>query len=469
MFSALRTRILDFMSPRRDDTSSRSPVQQSPLHKVKDGRVSKPGTSKPQKPVDAQQLMSNALENLEKKNYITSTSHGATEAESSETEDINTNGSETPSERSTPMTSPSTASIIGKDTAWIAEDKKQKSLDYLDCDAAGDILSSDNDSDEGSDSETQQLSKAEQAENAFDLEVEGSEMRKAIAIEDNPGWTQSEIDLFNKLNMRGFEPLFPTPWHIDFPTLPPGLFSSNDQLVFIKSLCSKDFRAQRALSVLLSLGPKVRDRLRCKLSPVPTITREIRDYIKWSHVDAGLDKCDPIPALAFVSANEGESVASAVTRARDQMHDLGRQYREEFRIVPDKAPKKQPTNPKAEKNSTVKQVSDNDLDEDKILDDEDEVAEELAELLEEGEEEFEPLPTIYGIVVIHTVVSVVTYNSSIVGKDIRALALFDFGIEDQDVWNSFAVAILVVWVRNYLDGLHWAQVVPQVKEEDPDA
>lgn len=105
------------------------------------------------------------------------------------------------------------------------------------------------------------------------------------------------------------------------------------------------------------------------------------------------------------------------------MHELGRQYREEFRVPP------------------------NDKD----------------------EEEFEPLPTIYGLIVIHTVVSVVTYNSSVVGKEIRALALFDFGIEQQDVWNSFAVAILVVWVRDYLVSLSWAEVASTIEEEDPDA
>ena len=84
------------------------------------------------------------------------------------------------------------------------------------------------------------------------------------------------------------------------------------------------------------------------------------------------------------------------------------------------------------------------------------------------EEEFEhELPTLYGLVIANTIVAIVSYNVAVPRKDLRTIAIFDFGDNDQDVWNAFAVAIVVVTVRNFLMGLEWEDKV-EVVEEDPD-
>lgn len=252
MFSALRLRVLEFMSPRqaRNDESSRS-LLQSPLHTVKHGRVSKASSSKPQKLPNSQHLMDRALESVGTENDNNSLCSGGILADGSVTDDDTTIKTETLSERTTPMTSPSTSGFNEKNTTPISKDTKHKAIEYQDHDATGGESSSGDGFDDRRGSMAPKLTKAEQTEHVLGVEVEGSEVRKAIVKEDHPGWSQSEIDLYNKLNMRGFQPLLPTPWHMDFPTFPPVLFSSNNERVFIKSLCGKDFRGMHPLFLLL--------------------------------------------------------------------------------------------------------------------------------------------------------------------------------------------------------------------------
>ena len=78
-----------------------------------------------------------------------------------------------------------------------------------------------------------------------------------------------------------------------------------------------------------------------------------------------------------------------------------------------------------------------------------------------------PLPTLFGFVIVHTVVALVAYDSSVEDSELHVLSLLDFGKEDQDVWNSFSVAITAVWVRNYLVSLDWPLL--ELEESDPDA
>lgn len=58
-------------------------------------------------------------------------------------------------------------------------------------------------------------------------ERQGHELRAA-------GWTEDAIFLFQKLGMRGFEPLLPSAWFEDFPMLPADLFTRNIDKAFVK-------------------------------------------------------------------------------------------------------------------------------------------------------------------------------------------------------------------------------------------
>ena len=68
------------------------------------------------------------------------------------------------------------------------------------------------------------------------------------------GWTQSEVDLFNRLNDRGAVPILPHSWQLDFPTMPDNLFSSNLDEVYIKPSEGTDFRGLSCLSEYFSLS-----------------------------------------------------------------------------------------------------------------------------------------------------------------------------------------------------------------------
>ena len=91
-----------------------------------------------------------------------------------------------------------------------------------------------------------------------------------------------------------------------------------------------------------------------------------------------------------------------------------------------------------------------------------------AKAVETDEVEFaHELPTLYGLIIANTIVAIVSYNVAVPHKALRTIAIFDFGDNDQDVWNAFAVAIVVVTVRNLLMGLEWEDKVEEAVE-DPD-
>lgn len=66
-------------------------------------------------------------------------------------------------------------------------------------------------------------------------EIQCRELRQA-------GWSEDSIFMFQKLNMRGFEPLLPNPWKKDFLTLPLNLFTTNDSKAFVKADGQSDYR-----------------------------------------------------------------------------------------------------------------------------------------------------------------------------------------------------------------------------------
>lgn len=58
-------------------------------------------------------------------------------------------------------------------------------------------------------------------------EKQGRELRDA-------GWTEDAVFLFQKLGLRGFEPILPIDWIDDFETLPEDLFTARLDKAFIK-------------------------------------------------------------------------------------------------------------------------------------------------------------------------------------------------------------------------------------------
>lgn len=62
-------------------------------------------------------------------------------------------------------------------------------------------------------------------------------------------WSKTERELFQHLALRGFEPLIPFNWALDFRTFPPPLFATKGQTPVIFSMYGSEFRG---MSLLLS-------------------------------------------------------------------------------------------------------------------------------------------------------------------------------------------------------------------------
>ena len=138
--------------------------------------------------------------------------------------------------------------------------------------------------------------------------------REAEAIAANPEiefWSKSERDLFTHLALRGFEPMLPRNWMIDFRTLPEQAFSNDDTSEpLIVPHILHEFRAVEALRNLFTLGGFVRD---CALShehlrPENLIRKAVCHYISWALADVEMKPEDrpylpPVYAVAILKAN----------------------------------------------------------------------------------------------------------------------------------------------------------------------
>ncbi len=166
--------------------------------------------------------------------------------------------------------------------------------------------------------------------------------------------------------------------------------------------------------------------------------REIESYIRWSERDAGLHREKHIPVLAVSTAQAGQSTQDVIDSVTAKLQHLAGRYREKWRIHP-----------------SVEGSGENDHGDN--------------ETEKEKEDGFEhELPTLYGLVIAHTVVAVVTLNATRPDRPVRSIALFDLGDDEQDVWNAFAIAIVVVLARHYLIGLRQFESESAGHPQDPD-
>lgn len=81
------------------------------------------------------------------------------------------------------------------------------------------------------------------------------------------------------------------------------------------------------------------------------------------------------------------------------------------------------------------------------------------------------LPTLYGVITSHTIMAFVSYDVHAETPLLRTVAMFDFGQEGYDVWNSLAVAIFVIHCRNRMMQLQDSLPLPEntTTDSDPDA
>lgn len=184
----------------------------------------------------------------------------------------------------------------------------------------------------------------------------------------------------------------------------------------------------KVLENMVHAGVLVRECFKFDQSPEKPLHNAVKKYFRWTMQDSKLDKKEHIPVLSVTCAHKGESAVSLIGRCTDRLHALGRQYRDMWR------------------KDDIKCKSDDGI-----------------------QHYMHELPTIFGIVIINSIVGFVTYDARYPGKAVRTMGNWDFGIAGQDVWHAFAVAIFVICARDYLMDLDDEGLLgPEIKDEDED-
>ena len=276
--------------------------------------------------------------------------------------------------------------------------------------------------------------------------------------EDGGTWTEAEKDLFYRLAMRGFEPLVPDHWDMDFKTLPPLLFSTEGQEPLIVPFSDREFRAKHFLRTLFGIAANVRDKRLAGLRTEPSIKRTLRQFISWALLDAGVHpsqrpRANPVHAL--VTMRRSETTYDVLRRMSRRLYKLARRYQDVHRVRQSIEPQSQlPTPPS---NEDCSKDSDSGYDD-------------------------AYMPTLIGLMIVSSVVAVVTLHSrsnppellfspdaarrrsfaSMISSNheesslavlkeesgLRFIAKFDFSTHDgYDVWDGFAMAICIMRIR----------------------
>ncbi|KAI1610955.1 hypothetical protein EDD36DRAFT_497820 [Exophiala viscosa] len=292
---------------------------------------------------------------------------------------------------------------------------------------------------------------------ADDMNEELMEERRryvaAIQLPRNSGiWSQTERDLFFHLAYRGFEPLLPQNWMLDFGTLPISVFVHDDvsDPPLVQNVVDNQFRAARALRQLFEAGHDVRDRV--YVSPgsyrEKILGKTVKRYLKWALTDVGFrpnSNAADFPVHVVVTKRRGQNTLQTLEHVAGKLQRLADRHQRARHIRP---------------SIEVQTTAEIDADETRVIEDDD------------------ALPTLIGLVIISSVIAVVTlspfsqpvvhssprirqtaspptsdpgtqstHKGDCIADSLRIIAEFDFSQKDQDVWNALGVAIVAMQIR----------------------
>ncbi|ODH53103.1 hypothetical protein GX48_00638 [Paracoccidioides brasiliensis] len=345
----------------------------------------------------------------------------------------------------------------GLKTSSAADDVYRPSPEIVDRNLVKDTARADHESDLSEEEimgKQYAVKKNDRKEVTFDFNMEKAR-RWADAVKlPNGHWGEAEQDLYFRLAMRGFEPLVPSSWQLDFSTLPESLFSyPGDNAPFIQSDKELEFRAIKALSDLFNLGNQVRDRQFVRLDPEPVMHRSIDNYIKWALQDSNFSNHpNAMPVHAVHTCKPSETTRYAVQTLNSRLVALANRYREAWKSTINT------------ETSFNKNNNDNEGD---------------ACTNRDGTHSF---PVITGFLICGPIVAVLTLDSNPKAHPVldsnttaKFISQFDFGEPGQDVWNALAVAIAVVRMRKTMAQLEtdWKEkstwmVGDLAEDTDPD-
>lgn len=277
----------------------------------------------------------------------------------------------------------------------------------------------------------------------------------AVKVPVDSNMSEEEKNLYLGLALRGIKPVMSFTWSKDFSTLPESLFAVPDgsdhqeaSLAF-KAQKGTDFAAIRAFRELLEVGGYVRDCRLLTVKPQVVIQRSIKKYIRWAVSDAGLRVTrEGLPVHVIYTQRSGQTALSAVTGLSKKMERLAERYR------------------KLHSDSYFGKLSKG--------------VKRLTHTEQPADSDFTKYwPTLVGFLVcgpIMTIASLDTDPTSVVWSEnaktrVKYLGQFDMSGIDQDVWNSLAIAIAVISMRNSLSRLanaYSGPLLPRFRHHDDD-
>lgn len=253
----------------------------------------------------------------------------------------------------------------------------------------------------------------ERNELGFNLTRERAQrLANAVQVPEDSNMCAEERDLYSELALRGIKPVMSYDWARDFSTLPESLFiernpsKDEEDKLTLKADKGTEFAAKRAFQELLKIGGCVRDCKILTVQPETVIERAIRKYIRWAITDAGL-KTGPeiIPVHTIYIQRPGESTLSAVAGLGKRLERMAQRHQ------------------RAHGNAYW--------------------------------------PSLIGFLICGPILSIMTLDtnpqSEVWAKEggdgedpesrAKYLGLFDMSEGDSDVWNSLAVALAVIQMR----------------------
>ncbi|KAI7481374.1 hypothetical protein KC357_g3807 [Hortaea werneckii] len=230
------------------------------------------------------------------------------------------------------------------------------------------------------------------------------------------GWSEEHIFLVQRIAMRGFEPLLPQYYYMDFRYLPDALFVQDDdkERAFISGVKGPTFHGIKALEKLFTLGGYVRDmtQFRCNTTPEMQFKRHLQDFIKWTDRDSGLDTKTTIPPLTLVMQNSDTPISVLQETARRKMAKIHARSHRAFsahQTIENSSPSSTSTSTKLH----------------------------------------QPIPQIYALMASWTVIALVAYRPDLEeDQQVKVVSHHNFDDKDYDVWNSLALAIVMCHVRD---------------------
>ncbi|KAJ5945817.1 hypothetical protein N7454_002656 [Penicillium verhagenii] len=284
-----------------------------------------------------------------------------------------------------------------------------------------------------SDEDEYKITSSERNDLLYELTRErASLLAEAVEIPEAPGSGLSlvQVKLVRKLATRGCKPVMSRFWASDFTTWPESLFTiagngdiEDDRNLMFRSQEMSDNYAIKALQDLFAVSGRVRDCSFLLVEPQFFVGKTIRQYLHWAIDDAGLKTTrQTIPVHCICPQIPGEEIFATIMRCSQKLERLAKRHQNAH----------------------------------------------------DSDAKF--WPTMLGFVIAGPIVCLLSldtdpnsevwsnYDSTGEESPAKFLTQFDLSEREQDVWNSLALAICVLHLRDTLIELtrvyDGSQVVP---------